>query len=78
MRYAALLTAAGIALFAAGCAYHDDGYGYNGRHDRAWHDRDGDQYRDRDNYHDDNRGDRVRVCDADGDDCHWEYRRHEP
>lgn len=71
MRKIALLTAAGLALFTAGCAYHDNGY----NHDPYWHDRDGDHYRDHDSYRDDNRGERVRVCDADGDDCHWEYRR---
>lgn len=55
------------AVLAGGCApgtYDDDGY-Y--RHDRAYrHDSHEQDWRDRE---------RVRVCDADGDNCHWEYRR---
>lgn len=67
-----ILPAACLALLATGCAsrgYYDErGYYNDGYHDRY------DRYHDRDS----NRGgntDRVRVCDADGDDCHWEYRR---
>jgi hypothetical protein len=61
-----------LTTFAAGCAsrYDDDGYSYtdNGYRHRdyngstRWHDR-----------HDSD-SKRVRVCDEDGDDCHWEYR----
>jgi len=68
-KLACVLAVASLGLFAAGCGggyYDDDGYGH---HQRYWHD-DRDSYRDRG---DD--GQRVRVCDADGSDCHWEYRR---
>lgn len=70
---AALLGAGLIgALTAAGCAY-DDGYdhgSYYSDRDHYYGDRDHhDSYRNTD----DSR--RVRVCDADGDDCRWEYRR---
>ena len=58
-----------LAVFAAGCGssgYYDDaGYYHRGYHDSYY----GDRYRDSDS------SERVRVCDADGDDCHWEYRR---
>lgn len=59
--------------FAAGCASrydrHDDAYGYSQRDHR------GEQWRgrhDRDEWRGDTK--KVRVCDADGSDCHWEYR----
>jgi hypothetical protein len=76
---AALLGAGliGTAL-AAGCAYDDDAYDRGGYYDdggyysgRTYH-RD-DQYRDRDGR--DDHASRVRVCDDDGSNCHWEYRR---
>lgn len=60
-----------VTLLAAGCAsrYDNDGYysddGYRHRdydHGTRWRDR-----------HDSDTK-RVRVCDEDGDDCHWEYR----
>lgn len=68
----AALLGAGLmgAMTIAGCAsgyYDDDGY-YGHRTyygDHRYHD----SYRDSDD------STRVRVCDADGDDCHWEYRR---
>ena len=59
---------------STGTYYSSDGYRYH--HDRdgtRWdrHDRDGDATN-RDDWHD---AKKVRVCDADGDDCHWEYRQ---
>jgi major membrane immunogen (membrane-anchored lipoprotein) len=61
-----------VTLLAAGCAsrYDDDGYSYsdNGYRHRGY-DR-GDHWRD----HHDSDDKRVRVCDEDGSDCHWEYR----
>lgn len=60
------------AMTIAGCAsgyYDDDGY-YG--HRTYYGERYGDR-RYRDSYRDTST--RVRVCDADGDDCHWEYRR---
>lgn len=72
---AALLGAGLIgALASAGCAsryYEDDGYSGH----RTYY---GERYGDRryqDSYRDTDDSRRVRVCDADGDDCHWEYRR---
>jgi hypothetical protein len=67
----------GGALFAAlllgGCASrYDDGYGTYYDSDGTQHWRHGEHWdRDRDDVHD---GKKVRVCDADGSDCHWEYR----
>ncbi len=61
-----------LAVVAGGCAsgYDDDGYYH--------HSYSGDRYYDNDHnsryWRDHNTSDRVRVCDADGDDCHWEYR----
>jgi hypothetical protein len=59
------------ALTAAGCAgdYYGDGeYGHSSYYgDHSYGNR---GYDDSYRY----RADRVRVCDADGDDCHWEYR----
>lgn len=60
------------ALFAGGCGgryYHDDYYGSR-YSDRGYYHHD----RDDDDYYRDSHRQRVRVCDADGDDCHWEYR----
>jgi hypothetical protein len=77
-RKAALLGGAlTFAVAAGGCAsgYYDrDGY-YNARPDSSHY---GNRY-DRDRY-DTNRdredhARRLRVCDEDGDNCHWEYRR---
>ncbi|GAA0548743.1 hypothetical protein FHS83_001032 [Rhizomicrobium palustre] len=69
-----LLALSGVALLAtAGCAsrYDDDGRYYrDGHYDR-------DRYEHREYWHDRDRRDdtrRVRVCDEDGDRCHWEYR----
>lgn len=59
-----------VTLLAAGCAsrYDDDGYAYTDNGYRH-HDYDhGTRWR-----HDSD-SKRVRVCDEDGDDCHWEYR----
>ncbi len=72
---AAFLSAGLIGALAAGaCAneYYDDGYGHRGyyRDSNGYYGRD---HRDRDW---DDRSNRVRVCDADGDDCHYEYERH--
>jgi hypothetical protein len=79
MRKIALIGAVvSVLVMAGGCASrYDDGYydnngSYSRYHDRdhRWRDR-----HDRDDWRD--RGDtdrRVRVCDADGSDCHWEYR----
>lgn len=57
------------ALTAAGCAgdYYGDGeYGRSSYYgNRSYEDRS----------YDNSYRDRERVCDADGDDCHWEYRR---
>jgi hypothetical protein len=65
----------GVTAMTAGCAgRHDSGYYDDGYHDSRW-DHDYDRWRDR---HDGDNGrsdeKRVRVCDADGSDCHWEYR----
>lgn len=63
----------GVAALAGGCAAHsydDDGYYRRGRADSYYRD-----HGDRAYWGDRNNEDRVRVCDADGDDCHWEYRR---
>jgi hypothetical protein len=82
-----VLVGAAVGMVAGGCAsrYNDYDNGYydaNGsysRYDRTQHWRDRDHWRDH-NDRSDWRGDRhdndrrVRVCDADGDDCHWEYR----
>jgi hypothetical protein len=72
----AVMLSAGLigAAAAGGCAgeyYDNDGY-HNGsyRHDSYYGDR-----RHRGSYRDSDDSTRVRVCDADGDDCHWEYRR---
>lgn len=74
MRKLALVLSSLTVLAASGCAsdryYGDDGRYYrDGHYDRDrydhreyWHDRDRDNAR------------RVRVCDEDGDRCHWEYR----
>jgi hypothetical protein len=62
----AALVGATLAVVAAGCAYDDDYYGHRSYYGHS-------TYRDRDDSYRD-RGDRVRVCDPDGDDCHWEYR----
>ncbi len=76
-QFALVAAAASILAVAGGCASrYDDGYsGYydnNGRYDRDrdehWRD-----HHDRDAWHGDN-DKRVRVCDADGSDCHWETR----
>jgi hypothetical protein len=77
---AALLSAGVIgALAAGGCAgrYDDDYYGRSYYDDNGYrhHDRDRDSYRGHDRDWND-RSNRVRVCDADGDDCHYEYERH--
>jgi major membrane immunogen (membrane-anchored lipoprotein) len=61
-----------VTLLAAGCAsrYDDDGYAYT---DSGYRHHDYDhstRWRD----HHDSDQKRVRVCDEDGDDCHWEYR----
>lgn len=82
--------AASVLLVVGGCAgrYHDDYYdnGYdNGYYDNGSSYRDGEHWRDRhrrddwrdrrDDWRDRSDNDkRVRVCDADGSDCHWEYR----
>ncbi len=65
------LVGATLAVLAAGCAsgyYDDDSYYqrsyYGSSYGHGY-------YQDRDGY---TNGDRVRVCDDDGDDCHWEYR----
>lgn len=60
-----------LAVVAGGCASgYDDGYYRNSYS--------GDRYYDSDHssryWSDHNTSDRVRVCDSDGDDCHWEYR----
>ncbi len=62
-----------LAVLAGGCASgYDDGYYHNSHYG------DRDRYYDNDHnsryWSDRNSSDRVRVCDADGDDCHWEYR----
>ena len=70
----------GLVAFAGGCSSrYDDGYGegyydhsgtyYRYERDPHWRD-----HRDRDGWQGSDRGERVRVCDADGDNCHWEYR----
>lgn len=73
------IAALGLALTGAallgGCTsgyYDNDGYYHGYRHrDSSYYsgDRDDRYWGDRDESR------RVRVCDADGDDCHWEYRR---
>lgn len=70
----AVLFGAGVLVLAGGCAprmYDDDGgyrHSYYRHHDDRYRDRDRDRWRDRDS-------DRRWVCDSDGDDCRWVYRR---
>lgn len=70
---------ASVLVMAGGCAsrYDDTGYYDNsGSYHDTWRDRehwrdrqDGQDWRDRSDSQK-----RVRVCDEDGDNCHWEYR----
>ncbi|MDE2183679.1 MAG: hypothetical protein KGJ78_11730 [Alphaproteobacteria bacterium] len=66
----AAVLVAGLAAIVGGCAsgYYDRDGNYHYYHG-GYYDRDG-YY----NRHDSDR-DRRWVCDADGDDCHWEYRQ---
>jgi hypothetical protein len=67
----AAVALAGLAIVAAGCAdgyYDHDGYYHYYRHGYYDNDRHYRGDRDEDRYN------RRWVCDADGDDCHWEYR----
>jgi hypothetical protein len=73
------------AMLAGGCAagyYDDDGYYHRDRSDSYYYDRNGErhwggdrEWNSRDRSWRDRDDTRVRVCDADGSDCHWEYRR---
>ncbi len=68
-----VLIGAGLigATLAAGCAYDDGYHDRGGRYDDGYYDRDHNYDRDRDD-----QSRRVRVCDDDGYNCHWEYPRH--
>ena len=72
-RASAVLAVAALAVLAGGCdAGYYDGDGYYHHRDSYYRDRDA---RDRDYDRDRSTANRVRVCDSDGDDCHWEYRQ---